>query len=134
MLASLEFCCPVFCKQTTQCSYCTRSTAHLDLSSNEVQILVSGVGESAATVLADLHKTQSLQVVKAVTDDVSVSLCMNTSQAITYMIMVLTTDSVAMTTTESITKRLYAHIRSNVEVASNGGWTSAKNTCSYHNE
>ena len=131
MLASLEFCCPVFCKQTTQCSYCTRSTAHLDLSSNEVQILVSGVGESAATVLgvgesaatvlADLHKTQSLQVVKAVTDDVSVSLCMNTSQAITYMIMVLTTDSVAMTTTESITKRLYAHIRSNVEVASNGG-------------
>ena len=100
---------------------CTCSFFHLDLSSNEVQILVSGVGESAATVLADLHKTQSLQVVKAVTDDVSVSLPISTPLARTYMIVVLTTDSVTMTTTESITKRLYAHIRSNVEVASNGG-------------
>ena len=119
MLASLEFCCPVFCKQTTQCSYCTRSTAHLDLSSNEVQILVSGVGESAATVLADLHKTQSLQVVKAVTDDVSVSLPVSPPLAKIYMIVVLTTDSVAMTTTESITQRFDTHIRSQIEVTSN---------------
>ena len=57
---------------------CTCSFFHLDLSSNEVQILVSGVGESATTVLADLHESQSFQVVKAVTDDVSVSLRIST--------------------------------------------------------
>ena len=113
---------------------CTCSFFHLDLSSNEVQILVSGVGESATTVLADLHESQSLQVVKAVTDDVSVSLCMNTSQAITYMIMVLTTDSVAMTTTESITQRFDTHIRSQIEVASNSSYRSPQRTTPYHNE
>ena len=82
MAVPLEFEFFVFKKQTVQCSYCTRSTAHLDLSSNEIQILVSGVGESATTVLADLHKSQSLQVVKAVTDDVSVSLSISTSSRI----------------------------------------------------
>ena len=37
------------------------------------------------------------------------------------MIVILVTNSVAMTTTKSVTKRLHAHIRSNIEVASNGG-------------
>ena len=98
---------------------CTCSFFHLDLSSNEVQILVSGVGESAATVLADLHKTQSLQVVKAVTDDVSVSLPISPPLEKIYMVVVLATDSVAMTTTESITQRFDTHIRSQIEVTSN---------------
>ena len=92
---------------------------YLDLSGNEVQILVSGVGESATTVLADLHESQGLQVVKAVADDVSVSLAISRCCAQAYMIVVLVTDSVAMTTTESITQRFDAHIRSQIEVTSN---------------
>ena len=49
---------------------------HLELSGNEIEFLLTSLGELAATVLSFLNETHLLKVVDAVTNDVTVGLKM----------------------------------------------------------
>ena len=51
---------------------------HLELPGHQVKILVSSLGQSASSLLRRLDKSHRLEVVEAVTNDVSVGLRLTT--------------------------------------------------------
>ena len=104
---------------------------HLDLSGNEIQLLLSSLGQLTAStrhlrlidlpVLSLLDKTHLLQIVNGTADDGSISLPLKYIKR-SYMIMVSMTHTITMLSTEVLSQRVDSHTRSHVQVTSNGSY------------
>ena len=102
---------------------------HLDLSGNEIQLLLSSLGQLTASthqfrlldlpVLSLLNQTHLLQIVNSTADDGSISLLLKPNK-LAYMIMVRMTHTITMLSTKVLSQRIDSHTRSHVQVTSNG--------------
>ena len=104
---------------------------HLDLSGNEIQLLLSSLGQLTAStcqlgplelpVLSLLDQTHLLQIVNSTADDGSISLLLKPNK-LAYMIMVRMTHTITMLSTKVLSQRVNSNTRSHVQVTSNSSY------------